>query len=600
MRWYRSGSATGSQPRPPLHACPAEWHGPASERPAAPPLPVQRFSCCSASHFPAYAAAPPTLPLKPPPPPPPPNPAALPGRGATPRDMRVLPKRIFLVRHAESEGNVDNMCAALCTLCCAALCHAVLPRAAARPSRPCPPRLPGGPAWRHLRPRTRRAPPSRPRSHRAAARPAAGQRQRHAWGASLRNLKRPIFHLKSLPFLFVSVLSCSAYTYLPDPRVPLTARGWQQAMLAGDRLKAQMDAAHGGKPYKLFFYTSPYLRSRQVGPPGRAVSAAARRRRGAPSIQLPLLCRGEVEQRRRCGGARGGALAALGCAAGMALGRCPARHTHAHVPAHTHTHTPASHLAAAAPPAAASPSRRRTRAWRRCSCRSRCRGCRRRCSCGSRTLATSRCAWVCVCLCGGGGTCVCVCACACASVLVAGRCRWGQGVAPAQRGSRDGPSRCRAALPAPPPRLPCRARALPPHLALPPPPMPPLPAVVLPPQDAEGKKREKAERLRFGRFFYRFPNGESGADVYYRWGLVWRVVYGVWRGVTRCGAGDGAFGPVPPAWPARRPPGRTPRAFSVATCSCLASAHARTPPRPLSSLLSSSPCPLSSPQDDHL
>ena len=35
-------------------------------------------------------------------------------------------------------------------------------------------------------------------------------------------------------------------------------------------------------------------------------------------------------------------------------------------------------------------------------------------------------------------------------------------------------------------------------------------------QDTEGKKREKAERLRFGRFFYRFPNGESGADVYDR------------------------------------------------------------------------------------
>lgn len=35
-------------------------------------------------------------------------------------------------------------------------------------------------------------------------------------------------------------------------------------------------------------------------------------------------------------------------------------------------------------------------------------------------------------------------------------------------------------------------------------------------QDPEGKKREKAERLRFGRFFYRFPNGESGADVYDR------------------------------------------------------------------------------------
>lgn len=33
---------------------------------------------------------------------------------------------------------------------------------------------------------------------------------------------------------------------------------------------------------------------------------------------------------------------------------------------------------------------------------------------------------------------------------------------------------------------------------------------------SQGKQREKAERLRFGRFFYRFPNGESGADVYDR------------------------------------------------------------------------------------
>jgi broad specificity phosphatase PhoE len=35
-------------------------------------------------------------------------------------------------------------------------------------------------------------------------------------------------------------------------------------------------------------------------------------------------------------------------------------------------------------------------------------------------------------------------------------------------------------------------------------------------QDHDRKQREKAERLRFGRFFYRFPNGESGADVYDR------------------------------------------------------------------------------------
>lgn len=29
--------------------------------------------------------------------------------GATPKDFRVLPDKIFLVRHAESEGNVDNV-----------------------------------------------------------------------------------------------------------------------------------------------------------------------------------------------------------------------------------------------------------------------------------------------------------------------------------------------------------------------------------------------------------------------------------------------------------------------------------------------------------
>ena len=48
-----------------------------------------------------------------------------------------------------------------------------------------------------------------------------------------------------------------------------------------------------------------------------------------------------------------------------------------------------------------------------------------------------------------------------------------------------------------------------------PPPQPPLchlPTL----KDAEGKQHEKAERLRFGRFYYRFPNGESGADVYDR------------------------------------------------------------------------------------
>jgi len=82
--------------------------------------------------------------------------------GATPADYRILPRRIILVRHAESEGNVDNR----------------------------------------------------------------------------------------------------AYTYLPDPQVPLTPLGWRQAMRAGERIRQLTDG--DGPRRRLFFYTSPYLRSRQT------------------------------------------------------------------------------------------------------------------------------------------------------------------------------------------------------------------------------------------------------------------------------------------------------------------------------------------------
>jgi phosphohistidine phosphatase SixA len=68
----------------------------------------------------------------------------------------------------------------------------------------------------------------------------------------------------ALTRFFCHLPLAAAYSYLPDPRVPLTARGWQQAMQAGDRLRAELDTVNCGKPYNLFFYTSPYLRSRQV------------------------------------------------------------------------------------------------------------------------------------------------------------------------------------------------------------------------------------------------------------------------------------------------------------------------------------------------
>jgi broad specificity phosphatase PhoE len=86
--------------------------------------------------------------------------------GATPSDFRILPRRIILVRHAESEGNVDN----------------------------------------------------------------------------------------------------KAYTYLPDPQVPLTPNGWRQALQAGENIR-QVAGKYRGKDSevgRLFFYTSPYLRSKQT------------------------------------------------------------------------------------------------------------------------------------------------------------------------------------------------------------------------------------------------------------------------------------------------------------------------------------------------
>jgi len=86
--------------------------------------------------------------------------------GATPSDFRILPRRIILVRHAESEGNVDN----------------------------------------------------------------------------------------------------KAYTYLPDPQVPLTPKGWRQALQAGENIRqvAEKYRGKGSEVGRLFFYTSPYLRSRQT------------------------------------------------------------------------------------------------------------------------------------------------------------------------------------------------------------------------------------------------------------------------------------------------------------------------------------------------
>ena len=133
-------------------------------------------------------------------------------RGATPRDFRVLPRRIFLVRHAESEGNVDN------------IAYTYLPD----------PRVPlTARGWQQVR--------------------GAGASSRRM-GLLASQLQRPDCLAGCLAAAWTEALPFHCLLYLLC----------LQAMVAGDRMKLDMEAASGGKPYKLFFYTSPYLRSRQV------------------------------------------------------------------------------------------------------------------------------------------------------------------------------------------------------------------------------------------------------------------------------------------------------------------------------------------------
>ena len=52
------------------------------------------------------------------------------------------------------------------------------------------------------------------------------------------------------------------YCRVPDPEIALTRKGHTQAAEAGRRIKAICDA--DGTPYRLFFYISPYKRSKQA------------------------------------------------------------------------------------------------------------------------------------------------------------------------------------------------------------------------------------------------------------------------------------------------------------------------------------------------
>lgn len=54
----------------------------------------------------------------------------------------------------------------------------------------------------------------------------------------------------------------SMYCRVPDPRIRLTSKGKRQARTAGEKLKALMEAE--GEDYNVFFYMSPYRRSKET------------------------------------------------------------------------------------------------------------------------------------------------------------------------------------------------------------------------------------------------------------------------------------------------------------------------------------------------
>lgn len=165
-----------------------------------------------------------------------------PRRAATPTDHRLLPRRIVLVRHAQSKGNVDPF----------------LYEHTPDPSVPLVGA--GNRCWAGAGP------------HRMCAQ-AGGRGLMRGGGGGVHS------QLASCPKRGCDgQLGGQALAGVPDPsaprpnrlttrpRLPLpppqTATGWQQAVEAGEKLKAAVEA--DGCPARLFFYTSPYLRCKQV------------------------------------------------------------------------------------------------------------------------------------------------------------------------------------------------------------------------------------------------------------------------------------------------------------------------------------------------
>lgn len=59
-------------------------------------------------------------------------------------------------------------------------------------------------------------------------------------------------------------LDTSAYTKIPDPQIPLTPAGLAQARLAGTNLRHLISRSSSSSHWRLYFYVSPYLRTRST------------------------------------------------------------------------------------------------------------------------------------------------------------------------------------------------------------------------------------------------------------------------------------------------------------------------------------------------
>lgn len=52
----------------------------------------------------------------------------------------------------------------------------------------------------------------------------------------------------------------SVYTRVPDPRIGLTAKGWDDAEACGRRIR-ELVSSDGDNDWKVYFYVSPYRRT---------------------------------------------------------------------------------------------------------------------------------------------------------------------------------------------------------------------------------------------------------------------------------------------------------------------------------------------------